>query len=175
MSCARSLAAVLAMLVMSSAVFAQSPAGVTRVREASSLRSLESNSRVELEANGPGSLAVEALAGSFGSAIGMGIVALAADCGFDDLGCELLSVGAGGIAGIVGATIGTTIAARQTGSSHSVLGAALGATVGTGVGLGIHYIFNRGTNRNLGMPVVVPIFVISQGTVAALGSRLLGK
>jgi hypothetical protein len=169
MSCARSLAAVVAMLVLSSPGFAQSPAGVTR------LRSLESNAQVEIEANGPASLAVEALAGSFGSAIGMGIVALAADCGFDDLGCEILSVGAGGIAGIVGATIGTAIAARQTGSSHSVLGAALGATVGTGVGLGIHYIFNRGTNRNLGMPVVVPIFVISQGTVAALGSRLLGK
>lgn len=175
MSCARSLAAVVAMFVVSSAVVAQSPAGVTRARETSPVRPLQSNEGAEFEANGPGSLAVEALAGSLGSAIGMGIVALTADCGFDDLGCEILSIGAGGIAGIVGATIGTTIAARQTGSSRSVLGAALGATVGTGVGLGIHYIFNRGTNRNLGMPVVVPIFVISQGTVAALGSRLLGK
>jgi hypothetical protein len=124
--------------------------------------------------NSSGSLVVEALGGSVGSLLGVGAIALTS-CHGDDLGCSIIRVGAGGVAGAVGATIGTTLAARYTNSRRSVVGAALGAVVGTGVGLGVHYAFNRNSDRNLGDAVVVPIFVLSQGTFAAIGSRMLGR
>jgi hypothetical protein len=126
-------------------------------------------------ANSTGAFVLEALGGSLGSLAGIGIVALAAHCGHEDLGCVILNVGAGGALGAVGATIGTTLVARHTKSARSVTGAALGALVGTGVGLGLHYAFNHSSDRNLGDAVTVPIFVISQGAFAALGSRLLGQ
>lgn len=119
--------------------------------------------------------AIEALAGSVGSLAGMAVVGLGSDCDSDDLGCIINTIGAGGIAGMVGATVAVTLAARHTGSPRSVAGAALGAVVGTGVGLGVHYLVNKGTDRNLGEAVVIPIFAVSQGVVAAAGSRLLGR
>jgi hypothetical protein len=117
---------------------------------------------------------VEALGGSLGSLVGIGAIALTS-CHGDDLGCSIIRVGAGGVVGAVGATVGTTLAAHYTNSRRSVIGAALGAIVGTGVGLGVHYAFNRNSDRNLGDAVVVPIFVLSQGTFAAIGSRMLGR
>jgi len=124
--------------------------------------------------NTSGSFIVEALGGSIGSLVGIGAVALTS-CGGDDLGCSIIKVGAGGAAGALGATLGTTLAAHYTGSRRSVVGAALGAVAGTGLGLGVHYAFNRNSDRNLGDAVVVPIFVLSQGTFAAIGSRMLGR
>lgn len=122
--------------------------------------------------NSGGAFLVEAAGGAIGSLVGIGIVALASNCDVEDLRCLILSVGAGGIAGVVGATIGTSVAARQTGSRRSVPGAAVGAILGTGVGMGVHYLLNAGTSRNFDTPwVVVPIFVASQGVFAALGSR----
>jgi hypothetical protein len=127
------------------------------------------------EANSGGAFFLEALGGSIGSVAGIGAVILAKDCGDDDLGCEILTVGTAGIVGAIGATVGTTIAARMTGSRRSVLGAGLGAIVGTGVGLGVHYLVNNSSDRNLDDgAVVLTIFSMSQGTVAALGSRLIG-
>jgi hypothetical protein len=55
-----------------------------------------------------------------------------------------------------------------------VLGAAGGAIVGTGVGLGVHWLVNQNSDRNIGDDIVAPIFILSQGTFAALGSRLIG-
>ena len=122
-----------------------------------------------------GSFALEALGGSVGSLVGIGIVALSSRCGVDDLACVITSIGAGGALGIVGATVGTVMTARLTDSPRSVLGAALGAIAGTGVGLGVHYVLNRNSDRNLGDKVVVPIFVISQGVLGAAGSRLMAQ
>jgi hypothetical protein len=127
------------------------------------------------ESNDSGDFLLEAFAGSLGSLIGISSIGLLVDCGIDDLGCVIMKIGAGGALGAVGATIGTTIAARHNDSRRSVAGAALGAVVGSGVGLGVHYILNEGTDRNLGDAWVVPIFVISQGTIAAIGSRVLGR
>lgn len=126
-------------------------------------------------ANSAGGFVLEGLGGAVGSLAGIGVVALAAHCGHEDLGCVILNVGAGGALGAVGATIGTTLVARHTKSARSVAGAALGALVGTGVGLGLHYAFNHSSDRNLGDAVTVPLFVISQGAFSALGSRLLGQ
>jgi hypothetical protein len=124
----------------------------------------------------PKAFAIEAFSGSLGSLFGIGVVGLVSDCGVEDLGCLILSVGAGGVMGAVGATIGTSLAARATNSPRSITGAALGAVVGTGVGLGVHYLLNRMSDRNFDdAAAVVPIFVLSQGIVSALGSRLLGS
>jgi hypothetical protein len=105
----------------------------------------------------------------------MGIVGLVSNCGVDDLACLIKTVGAGGAAGVVGATVGVSLVARATGSKKSVVGAALGAVVGTGVGLLIHLGLDRGTERNLDDVIVIPIFTFSQGSVATMGSRVLGK
>lgn len=123
----------------------------------------------------PGAYFLEALGGSAGSFIGMGLVGLVSNCGVDDLVCLLKTVGAGGVAGVVGATIGVSLVARATGSKRSIPGAVLGAVVGTGLGVLIHIALDRGTDRNLDDVIVIPIFTVSQGTIAALGSRLLGK
>jgi hypothetical protein len=122
----------------------------------------------------PQAFVLEAAAGSVGSLAGIAIVGLTRECGVEELGCIILTVGAGGALGAVGATIGTTLAARATNSPRSVGGAALGALIGTGVGLGVHWLLNRGSDRNLGDKVVVPIFVLSQGIFSALGSRIVG-
>jgi hypothetical protein len=122
----------------------------------------------------PGAFVVEALGGSAGSLIGIGLVGVASKCGVEDLRCILLKVGAGGALGAIGATVGTSLAARYTGSERSIGGAALGAVVGTGIGLGVHYLLNRNSDRNLGDKIVVPIFVLSQGILSAVGSRILG-
>ncbi len=118
---------------------------------------------------------LEALGGTVGSLVGMGIVAAASNCGVEDLGCLLLTVGAGGAVSAIGATVGTTLVARQTGSRRSIPGALLGSVVGTGARLGVHYLLNRESDRNLGDKVVVPIFALSQGIFAAWGSRLVGR
>jgi hypothetical protein len=124
--------------------------------------------------NSSGSFVLEALGGSLGSLAGVGLIALTKSHG-EDLGCSAIRVGIGGVAGAIGATVGTTLAAHSTNSRRSVIGSALGAVVGTGVGLGVHYAFNHDSNRNLGDAVTVPIFVVSQGTLSAIGSRMLGK
>lgn len=122
-----------------------------------------------------GNFLLEAAAGTLGSLAGIAVVGLVADCGVEDLGCIIRTVGAGGAMGAIGATAGVTIAARRSNAPRSVAGAALGAVVGTGVGLGVHWLLNRSSDRNLGDAVVVPIFVISQGVFAAVGSRTLAR
>ena len=121
------------------------------------------------------SVALEMLAGAAGSLLGMAVVGLSADCGADDLACIISAVGAGGALGAVGATTAVVLTARATGAPRSVLGAALGAIVGTGVGLGVHWMLNRNSDRNLGDRIVLPIFALSQGVGATLGSRALGR
>jgi hypothetical protein len=125
--------------------------------------------------NGSGAFLLEALGGAAGSLIGMGVVGFLERCDVEDLGCLLHKIGLGGALGVAGAVLGTTLVARQTGSNRSVAGAALGGLAGTGIGLGVHYLLNNNSDRNIGDRIVLPIFVISQGTFAALGSRLLGR
>ena len=168
--------AITAALAIGHVAVAQTPAGVTyrsvHVPQYSRTESRAASSAVQ--PNGGGAFLVEALGGSLGSLAGIAVVGLSAGCGHENLECVILRVGAGGAVGAVGATVGTELAARYTGSKRSVLGAALGAVVGTGVGLGIHALLNQNSDRNLGDPIVVPIFVIAQGAFAAIGSRVLG-
>ena len=119
-------------------------------------------------------LLLESVGAIAGSAVGIGGVALLSRCGIDDLGCDIATAAVAGVAGVAGAVVGTVATARYTGSRRSAGGAALGALLGTGVGLGIHYALNRNSDRNIGDAGVYPIFALSQGLFAALGSRLVG-
>lgn len=170
---ARFIVAIVLIAVGSRTLGAQAPAGVTDRREMAP--TITRTSALTVRPDGSGAFLLEALSGSLGSLAGIGTVILASDCGFDDLGCEILTAGAAGALGVVGATVATSIAARYTGSRRSMGGALLGAVVGTGAGLGVHWLVNQNSDRNIGDAVVLPIFVISQGVVAALGSRLFGS
>ncbi len=127
-------------------------------------------------ASGSGSFALEALGGSVGSALGMIIVGVSADCDVEDLACLIKTIAGAGALGVVGATAGTILVARRNGSPRSVVGAAAGAMVGTGVALGVHWLLDNNSDRNLDdAEFVIPLFAIGQGTFAALGSRLAGN
>ena len=134
----------------------------------------ESTAPRSLAPDSRSALLLEALAGTSGAAVGIAAVALLSRCGVDDLGCDMATAGAAGLAGVAGATLGTTLAARYTGSRRSAGGAALGALVGTAVGLGVHYAVNRNSDRNIGDAGVYAIFALTQGVAAAVGSRLVG-
>ena len=124
----------------------------------------------------PAAFAIEATAASAGSLVGIGIVGLAHRCGVEDLACLILKAGVSGATGALGAAIAHHAAAGYTGTRRSFGGALLGAVLGTGVGVGVHWLLNQGTERNLDDPwVVVPIFTLSQGLVATLGSRTLAR
>jgi hypothetical protein len=133
-----------------------------------------SASRATVAANGGNAFLLEALGGSVGSLVGIGLVGLTAACGVEDLACIIRKVGAAGALGVVGATVGTTLVARRTGSDRSAAGAAIGAIVGTGFALGTNWLLER-ANYELGRATIVPMVVLSQGTFAAAGSRLLGR
>jgi hypothetical protein len=165
MAVSRTIAVVITLAMTAGFAGAQGPAGVTR-RSVTRAPAVHQGSSV--------SFALEAAGGALGSVAGIAAVAAMSNCGVDDLKCGLLTIGAGGLAGAVGATIGTTLAARATGSPRSIPGAALGAVVGTAAGLGLHALLNAGTDRNLDDAIIVPIFALSQGVFAALGSRWLG-
>ena len=150
---------------------APAAAGAQRVED----RALALRDVVAAQPARRGSLPLEMLAGTAGSLAGIALVGLNVDCGVEDLGCLIKAVAGGGARGAVGAAVGVTLAARGTGAPRSALGAGLGAVAGTGAGLGVHYLLNRGTDRNLGDAVVIPIFAVSQGVGAALGSRWLGR
>ena len=49
-----------------------------------------------------GPFILEALGGSLGSLVGIGVVGLTSRCGVDDLACGITSVGVGGVLGVVG-------------------------------------------------------------------------
>lgn len=153
----------------------QAPNGIPSGREVIGETRLAFTAAASGGANSSGAFVLEAVGGTAGSLVGMGIVAAASNCDVEDLACTLLTVGAGGALSAIGATVGTTLVARQTGSQRSIPGALLGSVVGTGVGMGVHYLLNRGSDRNLGDKVVVPIFALGQGVFAAWGSRLIGR
>ena len=119
-----------------------------------------------------GNVGMTVLAGTLGSAAGISSVFILVDCGVEDLGCGIRRAAIAGVAGVVTSTVAVVLSARATRTPYSAPGAFAGALVGTGVGLGLHALINRNSDRNIGDYITLPIFALSQGTLAALGSRL---
>lgn len=153
---------------------AQQVAPALRVHPPAAMEVRAPEPQGSIRPDSPGALALEAIGGTAGSLVGIGAVLLTSDCNVDDLGCEILSIIGAGAAGVVGSTVATQLVAGHTGSRRSVLGAALGGAVGTGVGLGLHYLINANSDTDLDSDAVIPLFAVSQGVFAALGSRLIG-
>jgi hypothetical protein len=103
--------------------------------------------RAAAAVTGARSFAVEALGGTVGSALGIAIglaVAKANDCpSGDDVACTLQKLGITGIIGVAGATIGTAVVGRWAGTNPSLVGAG-----------------------------TVVLFSVTQGILAAAGSRI---
>ena len=128
----------------------------------------------QVRPDSPQALGLEVAAGIAGSAAGIGAVLYLTDCGVEDLGCDIMRVLTAGAVGIAASTAATQLAASRTGSRRSVFGAMLGGAVGTGIGLGLHYLLQEQLGDGVSDPGSVAVIVVSQGAVAALGSRLIG-
>lgn len=119
---------------------------------------------------------VEAVGGAVGSALGIAIglaVAKPDHCpSSDDIACTLRRLGVTGMIGVAGATAGTAIAGRWAGSDPSVVGAFFGAAAGAALAIGLEHLITEELNRSLGDAGAVVLFSITQGILAAAGSRL---
>jgi uncharacterized membrane protein YeaQ/YmgE (transglycosylase-associated protein family) len=119
---------------------------------------------------------VEALGGTVGSALGIAIglaVAKPDDCpSNEDIACMLQRLGITAIVGVAGATLGTAVAGRWAGSDPSVVGAFLGAVAGAALGIGLQHLITEELNQSLGDAGAVVLFSVTQGILAAAGSRL---
>ena len=125
---------------------------------------------------GARAFSVEALGGTVGSALGITIglaVAKPTDCpSDDDVACTLQKLGITGIIGVVGATIGTAVAGRWAATDPSLIGAFVGAAAGAAVGIGLEHLVTEEMDRSLGDVGTVVLFSVTQGILAAAGSRL---
>jgi hypothetical protein len=126
---------------------------------------------------GARAFATEALGGTVGSALGIAIglaVVRPDDCpSEDDVVCTLRRLGITGIIGVAGATTGTMVAGRWAGTDPSLVGAFLGAAAGTAVGIGLEHLITEELNQSLGSGGAVVLFSVTQGLLAAGGSRLV--
>jgi hypothetical protein len=127
-------------------------------------------------ARGARAFVVEALGGSAGSALGIGLGLVIAKPGGcpsnDDIACILRRLGAVGIIAVAGTTVGTVVAGRWAGTDPSIVGALLGAAVGAAAGIGLEHLITEEMNQSLGDAGAVVLFSVSQGILAAAGSRL---
>jgi hypothetical protein len=120
--------------------------------------------------------ASEALGGTVGSALGIAIglaVAGYEDCPPEyDVVCPLRKLGITGIVSVAGATIGTVVAGRWAGAKPSAVGAFLGAAAGAAAGIGLEHLITEEMNRTLGDAGTIVLFSVTQGILAAAGSRI---
>lgn len=136
--------------------------------------------RLPAPAQGPRSgfsaLAIETLGGAVGSAAGFGLGVLAADtdaCNNEDLQCILEDVAIALGASAVGAALGSWTAGKAGSTRPSLLGAALGSVAGAVAGLGTVHLLTEEFDLAVNDGIQLLSYVITQGVVTALGSRLI--
>jgi hypothetical protein len=126
--------------------------------------------------SGTRAFAAEALGGTLGSAVGIGLglaVARPDDCpSDDDVVCTLRRLGVTGAIGVIGATVGTVVAGRVADTDPSLVGAFLGAAAGAAAGIGLEHLITEEMGQPLGNVGAVLLFSVTQGILAAAGSRL---
>jgi hypothetical protein len=125
---------------------------------------------------GASAFAAEALGGTVGSALGIAVglaIAKPDDCPpEDDVACPLQRLSITGLVGIAGATLGTAVAGRWARSDPSIVGAFLGAAAGAAVGIGLEHLITEEMGQSLGNAGAIVLFSVTQGILAAAGSRI---
>jgi hypothetical protein len=117
---------------------------------------------------------VEWAGGTLGSAAGVGIGLLLADpgsCGEDDVGCVLERLGIVGLTTAATTPLGVWAGGAAASTEPHVLGAVLGGVVGVGASLGAMRLFSELGLEPSGIAAVA-VYAVTQGLVAAAGSRL---
>ena len=123
------------------------------------------------------SFALEALGASVGSAAGLFLMSsmLGDECDVEDLTCNLGSAAAGIAVGTAGAALGDYLTGRLFDTQPSGVGATIGAILGAAAGLGVWHLVTEDLDLMSKSTGAVATYVVTQGVVTALGSRLIGK
>jgi hypothetical protein len=129
--------------------------------------------------SGARAFATEAIGGTIGSAAGI-VVGLAIakpnDCpSSDDVACALQRLGITGVIGVAGATVGSNVAGRLAGTRPSLVGALLGAAAGAATGIAVEHLITEELSQQIGDVGTVLLFSITQGILAAAGSRIVAS
>jgi hypothetical protein len=120
--------------------------------------------------------AIEALGGTVGSLAGFGAGVLVAgldECDNESLLCILEDVAITVGGSTVGSGLGAWGAGRLGSTRPSGLGAALGSLAGAAAGLGLVHLLSEELDLNPGDGVLLLSYAVTQGVLAALGSRLI--
>jgi hypothetical protein len=118
---------------------------------------------------------LEALGASVGSALGFGIIYLTRkdECDVEDLSCNLESAFAAIVVGSAGAAAGDYIVGKLFDTRPSAVGAIVGAVAGAAAGVGTWHLFKEELGIVNTSEGYAATYVITQGVVTALGSRLV--
>ena len=124
---------------------------------------------------GASAFGAEALGASVGSALGFGLVYLAKkdECDVEDLGCNIENVIGAMALGTAGAAVGDYLAGKLFDTEPSIGGAIVGAIAGAAAGLGTWHLFTEELDIVNKGEAATATYVITQGVVTALGSRLV--
>jgi hypothetical protein len=118
--------------------------------------------------------AIEAAGGIAGSLLGLSVVLLRKDdCDVEDLGCHVQNAFLGIALGTLGSAAGTYIAGHAFDARPSGAGATLGAVAGAAAGLGAWHLFTQELDLVNRTEAAVVVYAVTQGVMAALGSRLV--
>jgi hypothetical protein len=118
---------------------------------------------------------IELGGGAAGAAIGGGIgfwIAGEADCSNEDLACSFRKAGIALAASAIGSGAGSWLAGRLGDTDPSGIGATLGALVGIPAGLGVIHLLSEDTDWVHDEAALFVSYSITQGLLAALGSRI---
>ena len=128
---------------------------------------------------GASALAIEAVGGVAGSLAGVGagllITRAVNECESEDLVCDLRRVTTTAVASVIGAAAGTYVAGRAADTDPSLLGGILGALAGTAAGVGVVHLLTEETNVARNNATLVIAYSVTQGIVAAVGSRVVAS
>ena len=120
------------------------------------------------------SFAIEAAGGTLGSLLGFGAVYVAGnECEGEDLVCNLRSAFTAVVLGTVGSATGAYLAGRAFDTEPSALGATLGAVAGAAGAIGVVHLLTEELNAINGRGVELASYVVTQGLITALGSRIV--
>lgn len=97
----------------------------------------------------------------------------AEDCAVEDLGCNLENVFSAIAVGTLGSAVGADVLGSAARTRPSRIGVVLGSVVGAAAGVGLWHLLTEELNAINNTGAAMASFAIAQGTVTALGSRVV--